>query len=42
MLFLSGGDTFDVDVDVCEIAQLSLNEPELERAIIGVGNAIED
>lgn len=24
-----------VDVDVCEITQLSINEPELERAIVG-------
>lgn len=37
-----GGDKFDVDADVCEIADLSINEPDLERALLGVGVGEED
>lgn len=29
MLFSVGGDKFDVDADVCEIADLSINEQDM-------------
>ncbi|KMT05971.1 hypothetical protein BVRB_7g164590 [Beta vulgaris subsp. vulgaris] len=37
-----GEDKFDVDANVCEIADLSINEPDLERALLGVGVGEED
>ncbi|KAL2893570.1 putative metallocarboxypeptidase ecm14 [Bienertia sinuspersici] len=36
--FCIGGDQFDVDAEICEIAELSIDEPDLERAILGVGS----
>ncbi|KMS95927.1 hypothetical protein BVRB_003630 [Beta vulgaris subsp. vulgaris] len=38
----AGGDKFDVDVDVCDIADLSINKPDLRRALLDVEVGEED